>query len=64
MDLSTFIFGAALTVLPLIAAGLLAAMVAMERRAERLAVATGPAGHVQGRHHARHRKAADRRRRA
>jgi hypothetical protein len=39
MDLSFLVFGTALMVLPLMAAGLLATMVLLEWRAERLAAA-------------------------
>ena len=39
MDLSILVFGTALTLLPLMAAGLLATMVLLEWRAERLAAA-------------------------
>jgi hypothetical protein len=56
MDVSTFVFGAALTVLPLVAAGLLAAMVVLERRAERLAPASAHAGVAQSRPRRRRRK--------
>jgi hypothetical protein len=56
MDVSTFVFGTALTVLPLVVAGLLAAMVVLERRAERLASASAHAGGAQGRPRGRHRK--------
>jgi hypothetical protein len=57
MGLSTFVLGTAFTILPLVAAGLLAAMVLLERRDDRLATAqAGRAGRRAGRAHARHRK--------
>lgn len=54
MDVSTFVFGTALTVLPLVAAGLLATLVLLERRGEPLAPA--PAQDGRGRGKARQRK--------
>jgi hypothetical protein len=54
MDVSTLVFGTALTVLPLVAAGLLAAMVLLERHTEDLASAPGHAG--RGHSRPRHRK--------
>jgi hypothetical protein len=56
MDISTFAFGAALTVLPLVAAGLLVAMVLLERHVEHLAPAPAHAGSTGGRPRRRHRK--------
>jgi hypothetical protein len=62
MGLSTFVLGTAFTILPLAAAGLLAAMVLLERRDEQLASASGDAGRRPGRAQARHRKAGQGRR--
>lgn len=56
MGLSTFVLGTALTVLLLAAAGLLAAMVLLEREDERLVAAPADAGRKTGRPHYRHRK--------
>jgi hypothetical protein len=56
MDLSTFLFGTALTILPLVAAGLLAAMVMLERSAERLSPTPAHAGGAPGRQRRRHRR--------
>ena len=56
MDVSTFVFGTALTVLPLIAAGLLATMVLLERRAEQMAGVPAHARRAHGRQRPRHRK--------
>jgi len=58
MGLSTFVLGTAFTLLPLVAAGLLAAMVLLERRDE-LAPAPAQAGRARrrpGRAQAGHRK--------
>ena len=49
MDVSTFVLGTALAVLPLIAAGLLATMVLLERRAEQMASAPAHARRAHGR---------------
>jgi hypothetical protein len=56
MGLSTLVLGTALTVLPLVAAGLLAAMVLLEREDERLVAAPADAGRKTGRPRYRHRK--------
>jgi hypothetical protein len=56
MDVSTFVFGTALTVLPLVAAGLLATMVLLERRGEHLAAAPVQAGRGRGKARLRQRK--------
>jgi hypothetical protein len=56
MDVSTFVFGIALTVLPLIAAGLLTIMVLLERHAEQLVPAPIHAGRAHGRRRPRRRK--------
>jgi hypothetical protein len=58
MGVSTFVLGTAFTVLPLVAAGLLAALVMLERRGERLAPAPPHAGRTHGRARARHRNPA------
>jgi hypothetical protein len=52
MDLHAFFFGTVLTVLPLVAAGLLTAMVCLERRAE-LTSGPGHAGRPQAAKRAR-----------
>jgi hypothetical protein len=56
MDLSILVFGTALTLLPLMAAGLLATMVLVERRAERLAAAPVLVQRAHGRPRTRCRK--------
>ncbi|HXE87061.1 MAG TPA: hypothetical protein VN524_09730 [Hyphomicrobiaceae bacterium] len=49
MALSILVLGTALTVLPLVAAGLMAAMVLLERREEQLAAAPAAGGRAPGR---------------
>jgi hypothetical protein len=56
MDVSTFVFGTALTALPLIAAGLLTTMVLLERRAEQMAPAPAQGRRAHARQRPRHRK--------
>jgi hypothetical protein len=53
MDLSTLAFGAMITVLPLVGAGLLAAMIMLERPSGQLVPAASGAGRGRGNARAR-----------